>query len=178
LRRTLLLTVIALTGCAPVVSGPSPTDAPSVETTTTMPGVTLTTISAIEGATRFRACLEENGLSIEAIPLDAVGRPRLDLVMREVDFGVEGNARALDVCAVHLISGALDLEGSPLIGTGVRALLEEFSDCVRSRGVPGFPLLVSGFNGIGSPFPVEEIPYDDSDMAGAVEACRERLALG
>jgi hypothetical protein len=173
-----LVTLAILTACAPVVSGPSPTDAPSVETTTTLPGVTLTTISAIEGATRFRACLEENGVSIEPIPFDAVGRPRLDLVMRDTDLTVAGNALALDVCAVHLISGALDLDGSPLISAAVLGLLEEFSACVRSRGVPGFPLLVSGFNGIGSPFPVEQIPYDDPDLASAVSSCREGLAGG
>jgi hypothetical protein len=176
-RRTFaIVSLIALVGCVPEISGPSPTDAPSIETTTTLPGVTLTTISAADGVTRFRECLDGEGMSIEPIPLDAVGRPRLDLVMRGIDFEIEANVEALDACAVHLISGALDLSGSPLISAGVRRLLDEFADCVRSRGVPDFPLLVSGFNGIGSPFPVEDIPYGDPDLADAVRACRGSLS--
>jgi hypothetical protein len=174
----ILTAALALAACAPDIVGPSPTDAPSVETTTTLPGVTLTTISASEGATRFRECLGERGVAIEPIPLDAQGRPRLDMVMRGLDPMEAGNVEALDACAVHLISGALDLTGSPLISAGVRALLEEFSSCVRSRGVPDFPLLIGGFNGIGSPFPVEEIPYDDPDLGDAVARCREGLTAG
>jgi hypothetical protein len=108
--------------------------------------------------------------------MDAVGRPRLDLVLRDMDLSAEANLGALDACAVHLITGALILDESPLISEGVITLLGEFGDCMRTRGVPDFPMVVGGFNGIGSPFPIEEIPYDDPDLATASQTCREELA--
>ncbi|MCI0677792.1 MAG: hypothetical protein L0Z63_01925 [Actinobacteria bacterium] len=172
----LLFVTLLLTGCLPQVSGPSPTDPPEIETTTTEPGVVVTTITAAEGASRFRECLDSRGITIEPIPLDAGGHPRLDLVLRSLDFTTAANAEALDVCAVHLISGALDLEDSALVGSGVLELLDQFGDCVRGRGVPDFPAMVGGFKGIGPPFPIEEIPYDDPDLADAVADCRAVLA--
>jgi hypothetical protein len=45
-------------------------------------------------------------------------------------------------------------------------------------GVEDFPDPVPGFSGIGSPFPVAEIPYSDPGFATAVSACREALLEG
>jgi hypothetical protein len=174
LKRLLVLVLVA--GCLPQLSGPSPTDPADIETTTTLTGVTATTITAAEGAERFRECLGDHGISVEPIPMDGVGRPRLDLVLRGVDFTVPDVAETLDTCAVHLITGALDLTDSPLISSGVLARLTEFGDCVRARGVPDFPAMVGGFYGIGPPFPIEDIPYDDPDLPAAVEGCRQALA--
>lgn len=174
--RLALLTLLALCGCAVEPGGPSPTDPPALESTTTSPEGTVTTISAAEGAAQFRDCLDDAGIEIEPIPLDAQGRPRLDLVMRELDL--TANAATLDECSLHLITGALDLSDSPLISEGVLALLGEFTDCMRTRGVPGFPATVRGFNGVGSPYPVDEIPYDDPDLPDAAEVCRGRLVEG
>jgi hypothetical protein len=175
----LLLPILALVGgCVAEPGGPSPTDPPALETTTTSPEGTVTTIGAAEGSTRFRECLGDEGIDIEPIPLDAQGRPRLDLVMREVDLTIAANGAALEACSLHLITGALDLTGAPMISEGVLVLLEEFGECMRTRGVPGFPTTVRGFNGVGSPFPVDEIPYDDPDLPGAAQVCRERLVDG
>jgi hypothetical protein len=43
------------------------------------------------------------------------------------------------------------------------------------HGVEDFPDPVPGFIGIGSPFPVAEIPYSDPAFAAAVTACRQAL---
>jgi hypothetical protein len=42
-------------------------------------------------------------------------------------------------------------------------------------GVEDFPDPVPGFIGIGSPYPVAEIPYSDPGFASAVSACRAAL---
>jgi hypothetical protein len=179
-RRLGLVALVALLGtsCVALPDGPSPTDPPAVESTTSAPLNTVTTISPEEGAGRFRDCLGDEGIDIEPIPFDAQGRPRLDLVLRNVDFTLLGNAAVLDSCSLHLITGALDLTGSPLISDKVISQLTDFGECMRDRGVPGFPQTVRGFNGVGSPFPVDEIPYDDPDLATAAEVCRQRLAGG
>jgi hypothetical protein len=46
---------------------------------------------------------------------------------------------------------------------------------MRDLGVEDFPDPVPGFIGIGSPFPVAEIPYSDPGFADAVAVCREAL---
>jgi hypothetical protein len=42
-------------------------------------------------------------------------------------------------------------------------------------GVEDFPDPVPGFIGIGSPYPIAEIPYSDPGFASAVTACRAAL---
>ena len=175
-----LITVVALlvvTGCQSAPPAPSPTDPSGSVTTTTLPA-TVTTIGAAEGVVRFRDCLSDRGVDIEPITLDAQGRPRLDLALGKVDLTQRTVVDALSRCAGHLITGALSLEGSPLIREEMTRSLADFSDCVRSRGVPMFPDPVLGFHGVGFPFPVEEIPYDDPDLGDAVEACRHRITGG
>jgi hypothetical protein len=117
----------------------------------------------------------EEGVDLAPIPFDAQGRPRLDLVMRGIDTDDPSVVSALDRCSIHLITGALSLTGSPVIEDGVLAALDDFAACMRVRGVPAFPDVVRGFNGVGSPFPVEEIPYDDPDLGPAARVCFGRL---
>jgi len=50
----------------------------------------------------FRNCLVANGIDIEPIPLDAQGRPRLELVMRDIDFSDPVSVDALTACSEHL----------------------------------------------------------------------------
>lgn len=93
-----------------------------------------------------------------------------------VDLANPDSAAVVAGCSEHLSKGALDLSNSPLIGDGVNRTLTEFSDCVRSRGVPKFPDPLPGFTGIGGPYPVAEIPFSDPDLEAAIDECRSRLS--
>lgn len=154
---------------------PSPTDPTTTSTTLATTTTTSTTIPVDEAITRFVECMDEAGIEIEPIPLDAQGRPRLDLVLPQLDFAVAASSEALARCAEHLTAGALDLSMSPDLQTGVQDLLEAFSECVRDRGVPDFPDPVPGFSGVGGPYPASAIPYDDPDLENAAGSCQERL---
>jgi hypothetical protein len=123
----------------------------------------------------FRACLAESDIVIEEIPLDATGHPRLDLVMVTLDFSDPAIAEAVSTCSELLQTGALDLGTDDVLREQILEQLEEFSRCMVDLGVEDFPDPVPGFIGIGSPFPVAEIPYSDPGFADAVAVCREAL---
>ena len=115
------------------------------------------------------------GVEIPAIPFDAFGRPRLELSLAGINFNTTRNTAALHACAVHLTSGALGLDPSPIIGETVRDALARFAACVRSRGVPSFPDPIPDFDGVGAPFPADRIPFHDLELPDAVDACRARI---
>jgi len=161
------------TACAEDGTDPSPTD--PTTPSTTIEGTTTTTAVSTDAIEAFHGCLIDNGIDIEPIPFDAQGRPRLDLVMIGIDFTDSASSTAVAACSEHLTTGALDLADSPLIGGGVNSLLTEFSECVRSQGVPDFPDPLPGFTGIGGPYPLAEIPYSDPDLEAAIDECRSRL---
>jgi hypothetical protein len=123
----------------------------------------------------FRVCLLDHGIEIEEIPVDATGRPRLDLVLVTLDLGDPEVADAVSVCSEHLETGALDLGGEDILRQEVLGQLTEFSRCMVDLGVEDFPEPLPGFVGVGSPFPVAEVPYSDPDFAAAVEVCRTAL---
>lgn len=162
-----------MTACAAPEVEPSPTLSTSPPTTAA--GSTTTTLPAQEAVLAYEECLSDNGVSIESIPYDATGRPRLELVMRDVDLTDEDNIQALTRCAANLSSGALDMADSPALVESVNELLVEFSECLRRHGVEGFPDPIPGFTGVGGPYPLSEIPYDDPDLAVAVDICGDRL---
>ena len=170
----MLAIAITSTACTIVPQVSSPT-LPTT-TVTTAPGPTTTTIPADEGTELFRNCFVAAGLDIEPIPLDAQGRPRLDLVMVDIDFSDPDAVDALSACSEYLVAGPLYLSGTPILQANVIGLLTEFSDCIRSRGVSDFPDPISDYNGIGGPYPVDEIPFASPDLAGAVDDCGVRLA--
>ncbi len=118
----------------------------------------------------FRSCLADLGLSIQPVPADANARPRLDMVTRDLDFSDPEVADAVTECSGILGAGALDLVTSDAVRRVVIGRLESFSRCVRARGVQ-FPDPTPGFNGVGSPYPVADIPYSDQTLAGAVSDC-------
>jgi hypothetical protein len=170
----LLVSAVVLTSCLEDGEASSPTD-PTTPTTTVAPTTTTTAFSA-QAVGDFHDCLIEGGIEIEEIPSDAQGRPRLDLVMIGVDLADPDTAAIVSSCSELLSTGALDLTNSPLIGSGVVGLLSEFSECLRSHGVPDFPDPLPGFAGIGGPYPVAEIPYSDPDLGSAIDECRSRIS--
>jgi hypothetical protein len=172
-RLAAALAVACLVACSDVPLTPSPTDPPDRATTTTLPS-TVTTVGAAEGAEQFAACMDDRGVDIGAVPIDAQGRPRLDLAMAGIPLDSVVVVDALDDCSEHLVTGALAMEDSP-VRDAVVSSLTAFAQCMRTRGVPDFPDPVAGFHGVGFPFPVDEIPYEDPDLIAAIESCRERL---
>jgi hypothetical protein len=167
------LVSLLLAACTPGADEPSATEAPP--TTTTTAPTTTTTATSAEATMAFRQCLLDYGVEIEEIPIDATGRPRLDLVMVTLDFSDPAVAEAVSRCSEHLETGALDLGGDDALRQAILEQLTEFSLCMVNLGVEGFPEPVPGYLGIGAPFPVAEIPYSDPDFTNAVEVCREAL---
>lgn len=162
---------LLLGACGPGALTPSPTVPP----TTLPPGETTTTITPAAGTARFENCLRAYGLEIPPIPLDAQGRPRLELSLAGVNLNNARNSAAVQACAANLTTGALGLDPSPAIGDAVARMLKEFSECVRGRGVPEFPDPLPGFDGIGPPYPPDRIPFHDPDLPAAAGTCRERI---
>lgn len=165
--------VLAASSCAVTVDSPSPTAA--APTSTAAPATTTTTLSAEAALAAFEACLEEGGLGIEPIPLDAAGRPRFDLVMPEVDFGDETQVEALSECSALLSAGAIALEVDDDLHSLVMGSLMDFAECVRAHGVEGFPDPQADFAGVGAPFPPEAIPFDHPGLEDATRLCVERM---
>jgi hypothetical protein len=175
LRILLVLVVASMSAACVVDSAPSPTV--TVPTTSTAPPTTAPSTPVDIATAEFDACLADNGLSTEPLPVDAMGRPRLDWFLSDLDLTNPETVSALTACASHLGTGALDLSAEPEIGEAVLRTLQEFSECVRARGVSDFPDPVPGFNGLGAPYPMAEIPYSDPDLDEAVSACRERIPI-
>ncbi len=165
---------LALAACTVEPRAPSPTAAPTLASTT-IPATTTTTLSVEDAAAGFRSCLADLGVSIEEIPFDSRGRPRLELAFIGVDFGDEAAVQSLTDCSEFLTAGLLDLSTWPQLQEQVQFTLESFSDCVRAHGVLTFPDPVSPFVGIGGPYSLEEIPFEDPDLEGAVTICAERV---
>ena len=168
-----LVALLAASACSQPVPEPSPTDPPP--TTTTVAATTTSTLETAEAVARFEACLADRGVDMEPVPFDAGGRPRLELVMRGLDFSAPETAEALTACAEPLSAGALSLDARPDLREGVVEALAAFSRCVRAHGAPGFPDPEAGFDGVGGPFAADDIPYSDPDLGRAVSVCGERL---
>jgi hypothetical protein len=163
--------LVVLVGCVAVADGPSPTE-PHGVSTTTVPATTTTTITLEQGLARYRQCLSDEGVSIDDIKLDGLGRPRLALAMKDLDLTNRVVIDALDTCGPELTTGPLDLTADPRLRDLVQSSLEAFSACVRAQGVAGFPDPVLNFSGVGSPFPPSRIPWTDAALPNAVTACK------
>lgn len=170
------IVALVLAGCLAGPTGPSPTD-PHPSTTTTAP-TTTTTLAIEQGLANYRACLGEAGVSIGEIPLDGLGRPDMTTALSELDLTDRGTLDALEACGPHLSSGALDSTSDPELRELVQRALEEFAECLRERGVDEYPDPVDDFDGIGSPFPVNRVPWTDPALPEAVAVCGERLERG
>jgi hypothetical protein len=97
------------------------------------------------------------------------------LVLARLDFGDPATAEAVSVCSEQLETGALDIGDDDVLHQAILDQLQDFSRCMVDLGVETFPDPVPGFVGVGSPFPVAEIPYADPQFANAVTVCRESL---
>lgn len=166
---------VALGACAGETRAPSPTETVP-QTTTTVPATTTTTLSVEAATAEFRSCLIDRGVSIGDVPFDSQGRPRLELALVGVDFVDPAAVEALSDCSDMLTGGALDLSIWPQLQEQVQLALETFSDCVRTHGVVAFPEPVDPFVGVGGPYPLDEIPFDDPDLEAAVATCSARVA--
>jgi hypothetical protein len=169
----MVVTGVLVAACTGGGESPSATIAPGASTSTA-PSTTTTVVSDI-AVESFRDCLGQNGIEIEEVPLDATGHPRLDLVMATLDFGDPATAEAVSFCSEHLEAGALDVGADDQLRQIVLEELQSFSRCMVDLGVEDFPDPLPGFVGVGSPFPVAEIPYADPGFANAVSVCRARL---
>lgn len=166
-----MLAVTAVVGCTAVPGGTSESTVLSITTTTT-------TIPGDAAATEYVTCLRTKGVEVDDIPIDANGRPMLDAINDQLDYTDPATVEAITACAGVLSEGALDLGFDEDFRQDVVEQLAAFSRCVRARGVEAFPEPVPGFIGIGSPYPVAEIPYDDADLPAAVEACEQTIFGG
>jgi hypothetical protein len=155
--------------------GESPSATAALAPTTSTASSTTTTLVPDVAVESFRSCLGDNGIEIEEVPLDATGHPRLDLVMATLDFGDPATAEAVSVCSEHLEAGALDVGGDDQLRQIILEQLHSFSRCMVDLGVEDFPEPLPGFVGVGSPFPLAEIPYADPGFANAATVCRARL---
>ncbi len=163
-----LVTVTMAFGCTAAPGGSSESTVVSVTTTTTtIPG----RVAAIE----YVACLRTEGVEVDDIPIDAHGRPMLNAINDQLNYTDPATVEAVSACAGILSEGALDLGFDETFRQAVVEQLAAFSRCLRARGVDTFPDPVPGFIGIGSPYPVAEIPYDDADLPAAVEACEKTI---
>ena len=167
------LVMVMVAACTPGPDVPSATAPPA--TTTTLPPTTTVTVMSDVAVDEFRSCLADRGLEIEEVPLDATGHPRLDLVMVTLDVSDPATADAVSTCSELLETGALDFGDDDVLRQQILEQLQEFSRCMVELGVEDFPDPVPGFVGVGSPFPVAEIPYSDPGFTTAVTACRQVL---
>jgi hypothetical protein len=165
------LVLLGLTGCLAQAEAPSPTDPHGFTTTTTLPSTTST--RAVEPSLEdFRECMSDRGVALPEIPLDGLGRPRISVLIDGLDLSSRQVLDALEGCGETLSRGALGLEADPELRRLVQASLEEFSRCVRGEGVAGFPDPVPRYDGIGSPYPPNRIPWSHPALAAAAAACR------
>ena len=148
------------------------TDTAAVSTTST----TLGRLGLEQATLEFTACLREQGIEAPDIRLDAQGRPVLDELLDRVDTSTPEFAEALRACAPILTrAGALDLRSDPELQAVIVDQLQEFSECMRREGITDFPDPDPAFTGTGSPFPLDEIPFDDPLFEKATFACQEIL---
>ncbi|MGH8913818.1 MAG: hypothetical protein ACRDZM_04790 [Acidimicrobiia bacterium] len=169
----LILAATMFVACTPGADGPSATAAP--QSTTTIAATTTTTLGSSDAVEVFRACLLDRGVEIEEVPIDATGRPRLDMVLVALDLEDPVIAEAVSRCSEYLETGALDLGGEDVLRQEILGQLTDFSRCMVDLGVEDFPDPLPGFLGVGSPFPVAQIPYSDPDFTAAVAVCRADL---
>lgn len=144
----------------------------SVSTTTT-----TTVLSPEEATAQFQLCLSGYGVQTD-VPLGEDGRPDLTALEETLRDDLTAMRSALTACAAHLAaSGALDLSDEPVLREAVRTHLTNFSICMRSQGVDGFPDPVPDFDGTGLPYQIADLPVADPEFGSAIEACTAAVGV-
>lgn len=166
----MVVTVLCLAGCVSSADGPSPTE-PHGITTTTVPPTSTTTLAFDDALTAYVECMNEEGVSIPEIQLDGLGRPRLADALEALDFTDRIVLVALERCGPVLSTGALDLTSDPRLHAEILSNLRDIADCIRDLGIVDFPDPVTGFTGVGAPFPPGLIPWQDQRLSNAVTVC-------
>lgn len=172
LRLTAILGVV-LAAC---LAGPAVTD---LATTTTVPTATTTIVvlSIDEAIAQFQVCLSGHGIEV-SVPLGEDGRPDLTALGLALGQNVSELREALADCAALLASsGALDLNGEPVLREAVRTQLTNFSTCMRSQGVEEFPDPEAQFDGTAVPYPIISLPISDPEFGSAIEACAAAVGV-
>lgn len=170
----LFVMLFGLMGCVSAADGPSPTD-PHDVTTTTLPPTTTTSLQLEDALIAFRECLATSGVSIEDIEIDGRGRPRMAPALEGLDFTDRIVLAALEDCALFLMGGVLGNTGDPELGALVRTNLMQFALCIQENGVSDFPDPIPGYDGVGSPFPLGRVPWEDPALPNAVTVCSRDL---
>jgi hypothetical protein len=171
LRLTAILCVVV----AACIAGPAVTE---VATTTTVPTTTTIVVLSIEEAiAQFQVCLSGHGIDV-IVPLGDDGRPDLTALGLTLGENLSELREALADCAALLaMSGALDLNGEPVLREAVRAQLTNFSVCMRSQGVEEFPDPEAQFDGTAVPYPIISLPITDPEFGSAIDACAATVGV-
>jgi len=179
LLAMLLVATACTSGSEPDPSETIPSSDALAESMDAQAGTTTTTLGrlGLEQATlEFTSCLRSEGIDAPDIRLDAQGRPVLDELLDTVDTSTPEFAEALRACAPILTqAGALDLRSDPELQAVIVDQLQEFSNCMRREGIRDFPDPDPAFTGTGSPFPLDQIPFDDPLFEKATFTCQEIL---
>lgn len=134
--------------------------APPSSTTTTMPSPDPASALA-----DFAGCMGEHGVDLAAPD----GSGLLAPLFARLDADPEVLAEAVDSCAGLLDAGGGLETDDDAVAAAVDERLAVVAACVRLRGVEAFPDPVDGR------LPVELIPFEDPDLAAAVDECRPLL---
>jgi hypothetical protein len=174
MRPARWLWLVLVAGCVAVADSPSPTD-PNGVTTSSSTSTTIVQTDVEVGVAAFSDCMAGLGVVLDDIPLDSMGRPTLQSVLRELDPSDAQFVTAITACASTLSVGALDTDGDPKMAALVTRRLEELSECIRDRGVVGFPDPRPDFSGVGPAYRTDLIPWADPGLPAAADWCTERL---
>lgn len=183
MRRVSVLCLVLVAACsgeeaaAPTI--PSADDLASTTTTVAMSTTTTESRLSLEQATlEFTACMRDEGIDIPDIRIDADGRPVVGEAIEGLDTTTPEFRQALAVCSTILTrAGALDLRTDPELQAVIVDQLQSFAQCMRDEGIAAFPDPVPGFNGTGSPFPLEKVPLTDPNFQAALQACQDEITF-
>ncbi len=172
-RLPLVLSIVAV-AC---VSATAPSPTSSLPVGAAAVGPTTTTLAATDAVAGFVDCMASQGVVVDGLRIDATGHVALADLAKGRDPTDPGFRRALGRCGALLVdAGLMSLAEDPELASTVLGELRQFTSCVRAEGVEGFPPPSPRFDGTGPAFDPEAIPYDDPDLAAALEVCRSRLA--
>ncbi len=161
-------------------AAPSPTSVvPAGDGPRVVSGATTTVVGADAALRRFVECMQEGGVAGVEPRVDATGRVVLADLVKTNDVADPVFRRALQRCGGVLVdAGLLTVADDAELASALRDDLRQFTSCMRTEGVEAFPAPLPSFDGTGPAFDPEAIPYEDADLAAALEVCRARIAGG